>query len=604
MRRKDLAAGAAVFLVLAQLLFAQLTIAITGCLLIVGRVGRWRLTWLAWPAVAGIAWVLADGAAPSLAGYLASGGHLVAHLARPQGRVVGLARLRDALAGWRRWLPAQLPLAVPVAVAEAALIGLAGRRDGRVRHRPGFVAGVGRAYLAWSTGRGELATADGGCLGIAVSTGRRAAVSWQEAAGGVLCTGQDAASVTATGLALTLAAIAHRKAVLVIDLASGAPEAGRTRPADAIESACADVGARLRRFGGPHGCYDPLAGSDRRDAAQHVLAMIDWAGVGDERRRFCAEVVHAALNIAATSAAAPDRPAPSVLDELLGLLQPGALGVRAREMPGELGAVVGLADRLDADPAAVALVTAQLEELRGGALGRWLRRARGDSRISLRRALADREVVLFSLDAASNGWPAGMIARLALADADAILAEFAGLGEPTDCLVWVNGCEFVTPAQLRALMAVGASAGAAVLLGTAADSAAATLASEVNVVAIRGHAPPSLRADGRAAVGGTAIGGAATGRASEAGESGTRAFPVWATPVWASSGRAREAVAHGQPRGLQPAYPPGSTERVPLRMKEDPALPQWLTAGQHRDALSLLVRGPRPRALADCRAIR
>lgn len=284
--------------------------------------------------------------------------------------------------------------------------------------------------------------------------------------------------------------------------------------------------------------------------------MIDWAGVGDERRRFCAEVVRAALNVvAATSAAAPDRSAPSVLDELLGLLQPGALGVRARELPGELGVAIELADRLDADPKAVAPVTTQLEALRGGALGRSLRQASGDSRISLRRALADREVVLFSLDVARNGWPAAMIARLALADMDAILAEFAGRSEPTDCLVWVNGCELVTPAQLRALVAVGASAGAAVLLGTSEDSAAAALASEVNVVALRGQAPPSLRANGRSA-------------------------------------------------GDESAYPPGSPEQAPLRMKEDSALPPRLTGAQHRDALSLLVRGPRPRALADCRAVR
>jgi hypothetical protein len=204
---------------------------------------------------------------PSLVGYLASGGHLIEHLAGS--RAFGLARLRGALAGRRGWVSAQLPLAVPVAVAEAALIGLAGHRDGRVQPRPGVLAVVGRAYLAWSTGRGELATADGGCVGIALATGKRAAVSWREAAGGVLCTGRDAASVTATGLALTLAAIAHRKAVLAIDLASGTPEAGRTGLADVIESACADAGAPLRRFGGPRGCYDLLAGSLSWPASTH-----------------------------------------------------------------------------------------------------------------------------------------------------------------------------------------------------------------------------------------------------------------------------------------------------------------------------------------------
>jgi hypothetical protein len=260
--------------------------------------------------------------------------------------------------------------------------------------------------------------------------------------------------------------------------------------------------------------------------------MIDWAGVGDDRRRFCAEVVHAALAVTAISVAAMhDRSAASMLDGLIELLQPGALGARVRELPGEFGAVIELAGRLDAEPAAIAPVTAQLEALRRGALGRWLCRASGGSGISLRRALADREVVWFSLDTARNGWPAAMIARLALADVTAILAELADLGEPSDCLIWVNGCELVAPSQLRALVGVGSSAGAAVLLGTAADSAGATLAAEVNVVAIRGHAPPSLRVEGL-------------------------------------------------------------------------ALPARPAPGQHRDALSLVVRAPRPRMLTSCRAVR
>ncbi len=563
MSRKDLAAGAAVFLVLVQLLLAQLTIAITGCLLIIDQVSRWRLRWLALPAGVSLAWLLADGVRPSLAGYLASGGHLIAYLARSRAHAVGLARLRGALASWHRWLPAQLPLAAPAAVAQAALIGLASRRAGRIKQRPGALAMVGRAYLAWSTGRGELATADGGCVGIALSTGRRAAVSWREAAGGVLCTGQDAASGTTTGLALTLAAIAHRKAVLAIDLASGPPDAWRASMAGVIEAACADAGAPLRRFGGPRGCYDPLG----RSAGRYVLAMIDWAGVGEERRRLCAEAVHAALAVMATSAEpAPGRAAPSVLDELIDLLRPGALGARARGLPGELASVTDLARRLDAEPAALAPVTAQLEALRGGVLGRWLRGASGDSRISLRRALADREVVLFRLDATRDGWPAAMIARLALTDMTAILAELAELGQPTDCLVWVNGCEFLTPGQLRALLGAGASAGAAVLLGTTADSAAATLASEVNVVVVRGQAPQSLRGDG--------------------------------------AGRASAAAPRGQPQRPEPAWPPGLPERALLAMQEDPVLSARLVAGQHRDELSLLVRGPRPRVLTGCRAVR
>src|SRR5262249_61801007 len=86
--------------------------------------------------------------------------------------------------------------------------------------RPGAPAAARRAYLIASLRRGEVATVDGGCVGIVAATGRRAEITWREAERGVLVTGTSPAAVSGVGRDLAMAAIQHRKAVLVIDLAS------------------------------------------------------------------------------------------------------------------------------------------------------------------------------------------------------------------------------------------------------------------------------------------------------------------------------------------------------------------------------------------------
>ncbi len=107
-------------------------------------------------------------------------------------------------------------------------------------------------YLTMVLRRGELATADGCCLGITRATGARAELTWREAEAGVLCLSQDAAAVSATGRDLVLAAIQHRKAVIVIDLNGGSLAQAAGPPAsslaDQIGLACAEVSAPLRRF--------------------------------------------------------------------------------------------------------------------------------------------------------------------------------------------------------------------------------------------------------------------------------------------------------------------------------------------------------------------
>ena len=67
-RRGEIVAACGVALLLAHLLFAQLTIVLAIALAAVGRVSRWRPQWLAVPAAAGLVWALAIGPAAALAG--------------------------------------------------------------------------------------------------------------------------------------------------------------------------------------------------------------------------------------------------------------------------------------------------------------------------------------------------------------------------------------------------------------------------------------------------------------------------------------------------------------------------------------------------------
>jgi hypothetical protein len=264
-----------------------------------------------------------------------------------------MTELRDVFAGWRAWLPRQIPVALIAAAAQTAVLNRSGPGPGRRSYRRGWLLAARNRYLAITLRRGELATAGGCCVGIVEATGRRAEITWREAEAGVLCTGPDASAVLATGLNLALGAIQHRKSVIIIDFSDGTV-------ADSIESACGQAGAPLR-------------------------------------------VAHA--------------------------------------------------------PAA---------------------------QIDLARSLTDREVVLFPLDRPALGRPAVTIARSAVADLIGILEQSAH----PDCLVWVNGCEVLGRRQLAALLAVGERTGTAVVLGTANGSAAAGLAADVNVVAVRGVSAP------------------------------------------------------------------------------------------------------------------
>lgn len=633
--RTQLAAGAAVAALLAQVLLAQLTLALLICFMIIGRLSRWRPLWLAVPAAAGLSWVLTIGLRPALGGYLAGADRVISYLTGSGPLLLRLAHLPAAFASWPRWLPGQLPIALLAAAAQAACLKALSGADPREQHRPGIVIAVRRRYLAAMIRRGEVATSDGGCVGVDGHTGRRAAISWREAESGVLCVGQDAAAVAATGLELALAAIQLRKAVIIVDSVNGI---GLAHP---IARACAEAGAPLRCYGDSGGCYQPLSdadpsrfadpsrSADPARAAGLVLAMIDWSGVSNGQRRFCADYLNAAVAVAAAGQPTTD------LGELIGLLQPDTLRARLRELPPYSAGtdaltrrVADLVRQLEADPAALAPLATQLTGLRSTALGHWLRPARaagsglagrsgfagsarfadpldfdgstdflgqasfagpvrrrpagGETQISFGPAMAAREVVLFPLDRRAHGRGAAMIARLAVADLIANLADRKAQASPGDCLIWINGCEALDPRQLATLIALGPGAGTAVLLGTAVQAAAARIARQVNVIVIRGPAPPAVAALVAAA------------------DSGEPAFDPSAGSR--PGGLADSDLALSAPDHMMVSEP-GPPVRFPSGNQDSAGSLADLLLGQRPDALSLLVRNPY-RLLLRCWAAR
>src|SRR5216683_3759832 len=80
-RRGELVGALAVALLLAHLLFAQLTLALTVAFWATGKISRWRPQWLAIPAAAGLVWALALGPGRAGAGFAAGPGQVAAYLA-------------------------------------------------------------------------------------------------------------------------------------------------------------------------------------------------------------------------------------------------------------------------------------------------------------------------------------------------------------------------------------------------------------------------------------------------------------------------------------------------------------------------------------------
>lgn len=215
-RRGEALAAAAVLVVLAHALFAQLTGLIALACHITDRATRWRPLWLAAPALAGLIWTLAVGTGHAVNGLLAGPDHVLSYLTTSSGS--SRLGLPDIFAGAARWLPSQFPLALVAGSVEAALVGLLSGRLGGAR-RPGAVAAARRALNLRLLRAERLRARGGAVLGVDPETGARAAVAWSQLSAGILVTGRPDGEPV---LRLVGAALRQRKPVIVLDLSSPA----------------------------------------------------------------------------------------------------------------------------------------------------------------------------------------------------------------------------------------------------------------------------------------------------------------------------------------------------------------------------------------------
>jgi hypothetical protein len=278
-------AACAVLILLAHLLFAQLTLGLAVVFAATGRVSRWRLGWLVAPAAAGLFWALALGPGRAVAGFAAGPGHVLDYLG--QGRLAaGLSHPSGPFAGAGSWLPRQLPIALIAGAAEAALIGwLEWLRTGAsaVRpRRPGAVAAVRTALAASLIRSGSVVTRNGCALGVAPATGAVAELRWQEIAGGILVAGAENQGVTVTSLQVVHAALRRRKPLIVIDVSADAAIAR------ALTMACAATGTPLRH---------ERAGLDLGPVISERSAALLRVGSAELATRACADIAALAAGL-------------------------------------------------------------------------------------------------------------------------------------------------------------------------------------------------------------------------------------------------------------------------------------------------------------------
>jgi hypothetical protein len=505
-RRDEILAACMVLAIGAHLLFAQLTFVFAVLFHLTTKATRWRLSWLAVPAAAGLAWA-ATGPRAALAGYTAGAARVAGYLSDRGHQAGHLLHVTGAFAGIGTWLPRQLPLALLAGAAEAALAGwlswLHTDEEDLRPARPGLIVAARRAATVRAIRAGGVVTRDGGCLGIAAGSGARITLSWAEAAGSVSVCGSAASDVLTTGFQLVHAAIRRRKPVLVVDHTAGPALAAQ------LAAVCAAAGTPLLVFGpggttpGRPACYEPFRHGSPAQRAALITAMLSWDGPGRQYRRSCLSYLDDVFELLD---AAPGDPRVPVLDDVLHLLNPVALQARMEYVPAGYPRREVLAERIrvsasliTAEPATIAGASRQLRDLRESPFGRWLRPAPDHpapdhpvADIDLRRAIARRAVVLFRL----GGPPAAgsMLGRLICQDLlsagatpDGATPDGGTSGGGTsggggDGLIWLAECAALPRQAVTSLIARGRAAGLPVLAATTSAPVAAELADLVNVV--------------------------------------------------------------------------------------------------------------------------
>jgi hypothetical protein len=672
-RRGEIVAAIGVAVLLAHLVLAQLAMVLAAALYLTGRLTRWRVQWLAVPAAAGLLWALAVGLASAADGAAAGPRQVTGYLGGIGGHPGRLVHLASAFTGAAHWLPRQLPAALILAAAEAAvwawLTWLHTDETEVAPPRPGLVIAARRRYTGAIVRAGGVVSRDGGRLGAA-EDGRSAGASWLEAEGGVLAAGRAAPpprpgspgrgsparggswrpgpgargpfepGPAATGFQLVHAAIRRRKPVIAVDLSGldGLPAA--------LGPVCEAAGAPLHQFGpGGRGCYDPLRGSDPARAAALVIGMADWSALTEPRRRACATYLG---DLCAVRGAAPIDPRRPALQDVLQLLDPAALRARLQLVPAHHPHKAALATRvtssaalIEADPAGLPDIAGQLSRLQTSPSGRWLSmagRPASGHQLSLGRTLRERGACLFTLDPVQDGPFAGMIARLVAYDAMALFADLCAIPVSGDGLMWVNGCELLDRAVLAELVARGRRAGLAVVLSTTSDRAAASLAADVNVLAVHQMSDPAAASQLASLAAGPAPSSPAPSGLVGAGPGAEmppapvpQSVPAWALRMPVRPGPPAPPVLSGAPvsRGPQPPLAPqppqapqlplmpgpdglfpaaaagdtGPAGAYPLQKNDSPGITPESLLSLTGDSFALIVKGPVRRVSPRCRAI-
>ncbi len=504
-RRDEILAACVVLAVLAHVLFAQLTIILAAVFYLITKMTRWRLSWLAVPAAAGLAWTLAVGPRAAAAGFVAGPAQIADYLGASGHQADHLLHFTAGFTGIGSWLPRQLPLAIVAGAAEAALVGwlswLHTDEWNLPPARPGLFVAARRAATVRAIRAGGVVTRDGGCLGVTPGSGTRVTLSWAEAAGGISVCGSAAEDVLTTGFQLIHAAVRRRKPVLAVDHTSDPGLTGR------LAAVCAAAGAPLLVFGADQGartgaadpwaqvaCYEPFRHGDPGRRAAMVTAMLSWDGPGRQYRRSCVAYLEDVFELLD---AAPGDPRVPVLDDVIHLLNPLAMRARMEYVPAVYPRRDVLAERarvsmslISAEPATTAELGRQLRELRASPFGRWLRPSAGgpSADIDLGRAIAERAVVLFRLGGPDPPGPSApaessaMLTRLVCQDLLAAGAALSGIGVDGDGIVWLSECGALPRHAVTDMIAGGPGTGLPVLAATTSAPVAADLADLVNVV--------------------------------------------------------------------------------------------------------------------------
>lgn len=491
-RRGELVAGCAIAVIVAHLIFAQLTLVLAVLLHGASRMTRWRPSWLAIPAIAGLACTLLVGPHVAAAGFTAGPHRVLSYFALPG----NLLRPYGAFRGMGGWLWRQLPIALVLAAAEAAVAGWLARLHSNPwtlpPARPGLAAGARRITASRAMRAGAVVARDGGYLGVVPKSGARVSLAWLEAAGGVLCTGAVAPDLTATSFQLVHAALRRRKPVIAIDL-TGDPGAGA-----ALAAVCRRSGTPLDVFGSA--CYEPFLDAD---PAGNLALALSLATPSPVYRRSCEAYL---LDVFELMDAAPSGPSIGVLDDVLHLLNPGALLAGLGQVSVAHPRHAALADRIrvsarlvQSQPQVLAGFADQLHDLRNSPAGQWLRPA--ERTIDIGKVVRERGAVLFPLGAGDGSAAhAPGIAGLVCADLGNVAADLRRIGVEGDGLIWLCGCERLPAALAASLIADGAASGLPVLATTTDASCAAELAARVNAVLVHRLADEQAERDLAAAV--------------------------------------------------------------------------------------------------------